>query len=693
MSEISNGVPYTAGGIDYLTAGLRSNNARAEDIAIFDDTDKALVVARNTIVYNVRDFGAIGDGALHPLSEEFSSLSDAQSVYPFVTSLSQSIDWAGWQKAALALNGSGGTLFGGLGSYIFSDTLYVQSFTRVVGMSRDVCTLKRADNTFSANSLNSNNGRGAVVAVGSAIGTGYTGASRGQRVSFIDITIDGNKANQTFTGITSHLYAAAHGIYCRHTDYVHVERCRVINTPQNGIFGPGGGHWRILNSDWIGCGSTNTAFDVGAGLTKNAISVGASSQDAYLAYAIDYLIQGNYVDGARDEGIMYGYAKDVIIDNNHVYNSIKKGIEGDHATGGGIGTPGNVIVTNNYVDGSGEEGIGISNGDNQHVQVAYNQVRNTAWDGIKVAQDNESTFVITNNIVDTFGGGYTASAASYHGIYCKGHRITIAENDIYSGVGNGIAIVQGRRIKVCSNAIERVKGIGISVNIATASTVNAISFTDNMLDVIDSHGIQVIVNGTVTNLLIDANLATEVGLTGASQGSADGISITGASTLARYLTVTNNHITDQRTPPVMGYGLNLNNSSSVTQLNTSGNTLRPSAFAGFGGVDKVSTDWTDAGDNRWADTGSRHGMRTQNSNYTVQIFDRVIWYTGTWTLTLPLAKRFPSGQPVKVVNAGAGTISIATTSGQTLNGITSIAAGQSAEVQSGGATDQWFAWL
>ncbi|EMR3812079.1 TPA: hypothetical protein JAD16_000762 [Proteus mirabilis] len=44
-------------------------------------------------------FGAIGDGCLHPLSERYKTLADAQSVYPLATSLSQSIDWAAMQKA------------------------------------------------------------------------------------------------------------------------------------------------------------------------------------------------------------------------------------------------------------------------------------------------------------------------------------------------------------------------------------------------------------------------------------------------------------------------------------------------------------------------------------------------------------------------------------------------------------------
>ncbi|XAG95371.1 hypothetical protein MIF8_80 [Erwinia phage MIF8] len=44
-------------------------------------------------------FGAIGDGKIHPLSELYSSLADAKSVYSFVTDLSQTIDWAACQAA------------------------------------------------------------------------------------------------------------------------------------------------------------------------------------------------------------------------------------------------------------------------------------------------------------------------------------------------------------------------------------------------------------------------------------------------------------------------------------------------------------------------------------------------------------------------------------------------------------------
>lgn len=55
---------------------------------------------KNTDAVSVLDFGATLDGTLRPLSQRFSTLSAAQMVYPFVTSLTQSTDYAGIQAAA-----------------------------------------------------------------------------------------------------------------------------------------------------------------------------------------------------------------------------------------------------------------------------------------------------------------------------------------------------------------------------------------------------------------------------------------------------------------------------------------------------------------------------------------------------------------------------------------------------------------
>lgn len=79
---------------------------------------------------NVKDYGAIADGSLHPLSERFLTLAAAQAIYPHVTALSQSIDWA---AAQAALNsGTARVHFPG-GTYVCTDNLTRNTSILLVG--------------------------------------------------------------------------------------------------------------------------------------------------------------------------------------------------------------------------------------------------------------------------------------------------------------------------------------------------------------------------------------------------------------------------------------------------------------------------------------------------------------------------------------------------------------------------------
>lgn len=81
---------------------------------------------------NVKEYGAVGDGASRPLSGYFASLAAAQVVYPAATALTQEIDWAAWQKALNALT-AGGTCFGPRGTYLINSTLNVPNGVLVIG--------------------------------------------------------------------------------------------------------------------------------------------------------------------------------------------------------------------------------------------------------------------------------------------------------------------------------------------------------------------------------------------------------------------------------------------------------------------------------------------------------------------------------------------------------------------------------
>ncbi|WP_419204326.1 tail fiber domain-containing protein [Bordetella trematum] len=79
---------------------------------------------RDTV--SVKDFGAIGDGINHPLSERFASLALAQAAFPNVpiTSLTQSIDWAACQAA---VNSSAPrAVYVPRGTYVLTDEILVK---------------------------------------------------------------------------------------------------------------------------------------------------------------------------------------------------------------------------------------------------------------------------------------------------------------------------------------------------------------------------------------------------------------------------------------------------------------------------------------------------------------------------------------------------------------------------------------
>lgn len=82
---------------------------------------------------SIYDFGASWDGALHPLSEIFSTLTAAQMVYPFVTSLTQSTDYAAIQAAC----NSKKTVLIPKGTGFVNSTIYFNNSVRIVGENTD----------------------------------------------------------------------------------------------------------------------------------------------------------------------------------------------------------------------------------------------------------------------------------------------------------------------------------------------------------------------------------------------------------------------------------------------------------------------------------------------------------------------------------------------------------------------------
>ena len=117
---------------------------------------------KNAEILSVKDFGAIGDGTLHKVSEwtvlgvrkYYKNLAAIQVDYPHVTSLDDSIDWAGIQKAINSLPNqtgdirspraavNGGKAFVPKGNYRLNKKLSLVRGTQLVGESRESTQLE-----------------------------------------------------------------------------------------------------------------------------------------------------------------------------------------------------------------------------------------------------------------------------------------------------------------------------------------------------------------------------------------------------------------------------------------------------------------------------------------------------------------------------------------------------------------------
>ena len=110
------------------TARENADNALQGNIdAVYNTLDNKinnLSTYKKTYV-NVKNFGAIGDGTNHPLSEFYQSLPEAKAVYPFANALTDSIDRCAIQKAIINSN----CVYIPQGVYIIDDTIVLPQAT------------------------------------------------------------------------------------------------------------------------------------------------------------------------------------------------------------------------------------------------------------------------------------------------------------------------------------------------------------------------------------------------------------------------------------------------------------------------------------------------------------------------------------------------------------------------------------
>lgn len=88
---------------------------------------------------SVKSLGAIGDGASHPLSEQFPTLALAQMKYPHATALTDEIDWCAIQ---LAVN-QHKNIFVPVGQYLINKTIRYTSPRTIKGADKNTTVIKQ----------------------------------------------------------------------------------------------------------------------------------------------------------------------------------------------------------------------------------------------------------------------------------------------------------------------------------------------------------------------------------------------------------------------------------------------------------------------------------------------------------------------------------------------------------------------
>lgn len=124
--SINAGTVVTSMSLDALTGTLTTVGPvvlPANPTANLQAAPKQYVDAKEP--FNVKNYGAIGDGASHPLSAFYGTLAAAQAVYPKATALTNEIDWAAAQTALDAAGVAGGRVVFPAGRYMMSGELVI----------------------------------------------------------------------------------------------------------------------------------------------------------------------------------------------------------------------------------------------------------------------------------------------------------------------------------------------------------------------------------------------------------------------------------------------------------------------------------------------------------------------------------------------------------------------------------------
>lgn len=269
---------------------------------------------RDTV--NVRDFGAIGDGTSHPVSEwvpsRFASLAAIQVAYPDVRSLDDEIDFAAINAAVRFGAASGAAIRIPAGLYLGWIYAHYDNVA-ILGDGAAVTTIK-LPNGARRETPNNNNGSGAWVE-GTPCVVEFNSIGHGNEAvpmssgHISGLTLDGNAAGTDVPGEDLHGWGLAFTAYSNVTYH----DINVVNTHCGGVGTFINSNYHIGASRSYNCGHSNVSggtrpgWDVNS--SKYSIWNHVSRNDAYGVRMIDNCFGNNLsavVHNATRTGVVYG---------------------------------------------------------------------------------------------------------------------------------------------------------------------------------------------------------------------------------------------------------------------------------------------------------------------------------------------------------------------------------------------------
>ncbi|MHC9142178.1 NosD domain-containing protein [Pseudomonas aeruginosa] len=431
--------PLLVAQVDRALQGLLATDAGAGMIGYRGRTAQARF---DDFVSNL-DFGAIADGGRHPLSERFSTLAEAQAVYPAAQALTDEIDWCALQAAIAFTSGKGGGEVRVYGkNWVTRSTPLVDnlginlmpgSVLKLIDGAEDgIWILKAAKSDDATDPFRNIH----IYGSGEIDGNRDNQAST-QRTTAILLypLVNGSVRDITIRNI--HVYAGSLGdgidlqatkntlIQCENIDIVNV---KVHNVGRNGVSVESGINCTISGNSFTNCG------DAGSGVAAIDLEPG---------------------------GITLGNIRNVTVSGNVARNSLAcvAVVSGDQAgVLQGITVIGN--TAHNCVDGFILRSV-------SHVAVVGNVAIGSQNIGIQLYSRDD---VVSNNVVihgNVVNGGLRGISHEAFGTSPYVYAITISGNQVSNVINFGIYAQYLRNSIVCNNSVNSVSsttGTGIQAS-------------------------------------------------------------------------------------------------------------------------------------------------------------------------------------------------------------------------------------